>query len=120
MIERIKQIANEVYETLGDGYDESVYEEAMAIEFREQNIKYEVQKTTEIFYKGDRVGTHRLDFIINDNLVVELKAGGSITGGHRKQLRAYLRTLGLDTGMLINFPYPYKDVPQVEIMEESP
>lgn len=83
----------------------------MAIEFRERNISYEVEKNTEIFYKGIKVGIHRLDFILENKLVVELKAQTSITKSHEGQTRAYLKTLNLQDGIIVNFPYPDKDEP---------
>ena len=83
----------------------------MAVEFRERKIPYEIERNTEIFYKGVKVGVHRLDFILDSKLVVELKAYSSITSSHVGQTTAYLKTLKLHHGMLVNFPYPEKDSP---------
>jgi GxxExxY protein len=94
-----------------------IYEEAMAIEFRARKIPYEVERNTEVFYKGIKVGIHRLDFIVDGNLVVELKAQTSITKSHEGQTRSYLKTLGLKDGLIINFPYPDKNEP--DFMEIS-
>ena len=74
LIEQVRKSAYDVYKELGAGYNESIYEEALAIELRERKIPYEVERNTEIFYKGQKVGIHRLDFILDDKLVVELKA----------------------------------------------
>jgi GxxExxY protein len=117
LINEVKQAAIIIYKELGAGYDESIYEEAMSVEFREKNISYEVEKNTEIFYKGIKVGVHRLDFIVDTSLVVELKAQGSITKSHIGQTRAYLKTIGLNTGLVVNFPYPDKDEPDFEYVE---
>lgn len=108
---QVKESAIQIYKELGAGYDESIYEEAMAIELRERKVPYEVERNTEIFYKGIKVGVHRLDFILDNKLVVELKAQTSITKSHEGQTRAYLKTLRLDDGMIVNFPYPDKDEP---------
>ena len=107
----VKEAAKELYTVLGGGYLENIYEEAMAIELRERKIPYEVERNREIFYKGFKVGTHRLDFIINEMFVVELKAGTSITKSHDGQTHAYLKATGLHQGLIINFPYPEKEEP---------
>jgi len=107
----VKDASNQIYKELGAGYNESVYEEALAVEFRQRKIPYEVERNTEIFYKGEKVGLHRLDFILDEQLVVELKAWASITSSHVGQTTAYLKTLKLHHGLLINFPYPDKESP---------
>ena len=111
LIQEIKNAAMEIYKELGSGYNEEIYEEALALELRQRKIKYEVEHNTEIFYKGSKVGIHRLDFILEDKLVVELKAQMGITKSHIGQTRAYLKTLKLKDGLLVNFPYPDKDEP---------
>ena len=116
LYEQIRQASEEVYKDLGAGYNESIYEEALAIELRERKIPYEVERTTEIFYKGEKVGTHRLDFILEGKLVVELKAASNITPSHIGQTKAYLKTLGLKNGIVVNFPYPDRKKPQVKLI----
>lgn len=113
----IREAAQEVYEILGAGYIEAIYEEAMAVELRKRNIGYEIERTTEVFYKGEKVGEHKLDFVVDDKLVVELKAGASIAKSHIAQLGSYMKTLGIPHGLLINFPYPGKDAPDVHPVE---
>ncbi len=117
LIEKVNDIANEVYTTLGDGYPESVYEEAMGVEMRLQGISYEMEKNTEVFYKKEKVGTHRLDFVVEDNLVLELKSATSISKSHIAQLSSYLNTLGLKKGIIINFPYPMKEEAIWEVVD---
>jgi GxxExxY protein len=116
LIEKMKRAASEVYRVLGAGYAEEIYEEAMAVEFRRGRLKYEVERNTEVFYKGEKVGVHRLDFIVEGKLVVELKAATSISKSHIAQLTSYLKTLGMKKGMLINFPYPEKDEPEMQVV----
>lgn len=111
LIIQIKEASIEVYHELGAGYDESIYEEAVGIEFRNRKIPYEVERNTEIFYKGIKVGIHRLDFILEDKLVVELKAQMTITKSHEGQTRAYLKTLNLNHGIIVNFAYPEQQEP---------
>jgi len=107
----VKEASCAIYKDLGAGYNESVYEEALAVEFRERKIKYDVEKNTEIFYKGVKVGIHRLDFIVEKKLVVELKAQSHLMPSHVGQTRTYLKTLNLTNGILVNFPYPDRAKP---------
>jgi len=111
LIQEIQNAAKEIYKELGAGYNEEIYEEAIAVELRQRKISYEVERNTEIFYKGSKVGIHRLDFILEGKLVVELKAQMGLTKSHIGQTKAYLKTLKLTDGLLINFPYPDKDEP---------
>ena len=114
LIQEVKSAAKEVYKELSAGYEESVYEEAMSVEFRQRKIPYEVERNTEIFYKGTKVGLHRLDFILDEKLVVELKAQMTITKSHVGQTRAYLKTLKLKDGIVVNFAYPDKAEPDFQ------
>jgi len=111
LINVVKESACDIYKELGAGYNETIYEEALAVEFRARKIKYNVEANAEIFYKGVKVGIHRLDFIVENKLVVELKAQNTIYPSHVGQTRSYLKTLKLNNGILINFPYPDKAKP---------
>lgn len=119
LIETIQTLANTVYQTLGGGYNESVYEHALAIEMRQAGIRYQRQSTAEIFYKGERVGDHELDFLVEGELVVELKSTGSITKNQIGQLTAYLMSTKYEQGVLLNFPYPAKPETQFEIVNNK-
>ena len=115
MIEKIEEMAARVYATLRGGYSESVYEEALGVEFRAAGIEYSVQHTAEVFYRGQKVGEQELDFaVMAADLVVELKAVASISKGHLAQLRAYMRTIGKTSGVVINFPPDDQDAPQIQ------
>jgi len=116
IVKEVKELAEEVYKILGAGYEENVYEEAVAVEFRKRKINYEIERNTEIMYKGERVGVHRLDFVVENSLVVELKALAGIQKSHIAQTKAYLKTLGLKKALVINFPYPEPEMlmPQIE------
>ena len=116
LVEQVKLASQEVYKVLGAGYNESIYEEALGVELRARKISYEVERNTEIFYKGEKVGIHRLDFILEDKFVVELKAQLGITPSHIGQTKAYLKTLGLKNAIVVNFPYPDRKKPQFELI----
>jgi GxxExxY protein len=109
---KIKKIAGEVYKTLGSGYAEGVYDEAMQVGMRLANIKYESQKVVELKYKDHYVGEGYPDLVVDlgsDKLVVELKAvGGEMGIPEEQQLRNYMKILKVNRGLLINFQQPGK------------
>jgi GxxExxY protein len=92
-----------VHKAKGPGFLESIYENCLKIEFRKRGIKAEFQKEVEIFYEGELVGTHKLDVLINDELVLELKAVKALEDIHFAQVRSYLKATDLKHGLLINF-----------------
>lgn len=92
-----------VHRAKGPGFLESIYENCLKIEFRERGIKAEFQKEVEIFYGHEWVGTHKLDILVNDTLVVELKAIKALEDVHFAQVRSYLRASKIKHGLLINF-----------------
>ncbi|MGE3076898.1 MAG: GxxExxY protein [Dehalococcoidia bacterium] len=95
--------AIEVHRALGPGFLESVYEEALATEFRLREIPFIRQPVVEIGFKGHRVGEQRLDFLVCGCLIVELKAVESLAPIHTAQVVSYLRATNLRLGMLLNF-----------------
>ena len=111
-IEKIKQIAKDVYQTLGSGFSEGVYDKAMQVGLRLAKIGYEGQKVVELKYKNHWVGEGYPDLVIHfgdENLVVELKAiSGELGASEEQQLRNYLRILNIQRGLLINFQQPGK------------
>ncbi len=99
-----------VYGYFGPGLLESVYEKALVRELELRGLKVTSQVTVPILYKGVPVGDDlRLDLLVEDELIVELKSVEEIKDVHYKQLRTYLRLLGKDEGLLINFgEYDFK------------
>jgi GxxExxY protein len=93
----------EVHRTLGPGYLESVYEEALAAEFSLRGIPFARQKTIAVNYKGKSVGQEKLDFLIGELLIVELKAVEELAPIHTAQVISYLKATQLNLGLLINF-----------------
>lgn len=96
----------EVHNTLGPGFVESVYEEALAYEPELREIPFERQKAVTVRYKGRGVGTHRLDFVVDGRIVLELKAVSALTDVFKQQTLSYLKATGLRLGILINFGTP--------------
>jgi len=85
---------------------ETVYEEALCIELELQNILFKRQYQMETIYKGRQVGMGRLDLIVGDKLIVELKAVDLLVPIHMAQVLSYLKATGLSLGLLINFNVP--------------
>jgi GxxExxY protein len=100
---RIISCALEVHSTLGPGLLESVYEEALAHEFTLRGIKYEKQKEINLKYKGKEIGKHRIDFLVENEVVLELKAVETINKIYEAQILTYLRAMDKRVGLLINF-----------------
>ena len=96
--------AYEVYRTLGPGLLESVYQKALVQELKLRGFKVKSEVNIEINYKGVNVGSDlRLDIIVNDTIIIELKSVETILPIHKKQLLTYLRLTNLQLGLLINF-----------------
>jgi len=96
--------AMEVHKILGPGFSESIYQEALAIEFERQGIPFEKEKAIIVKYKDIELhNTFRADFVCYQDIIVELKALESTTPEHRSQVINYLKATGFKLGLLINF-----------------
>jgi GxxExxY protein len=95
--------AIEVHRTLGPGFLESVYEQAMGIELGLRGISSERQVPVAVNYKGHSIGESRLDLLVDGRLVVELKAVDQFAPIHTAQVMSYLKATGHQLGLLINF-----------------
>jgi GxxExxY protein len=100
---QIMEIVFEVHNQLGPGFAEDVYEEATVCELETRPIPFERQKTIQVVYKGRVVGKHRLDLVIDDKIILELKAVAGLNDVFKQQLLSYLKATGLRLGILINF-----------------
>jgi GxxExxY protein len=99
--------AIEVHKTLGPGLLESVYEECLCRELELRKIPFERQKDLPIDYKGVKLNAgYRLDLLVDDQLIVELKSCDSLLPIYEAQLLTYLRLTGFKLGLLINFNIP--------------
>ena len=98
--------AIEVHRHLGPGYLESTYEEAMAVELGLRDIQFERQKPIAVSYKGYEIGEGRADFVVENDLLVELKAVEILAPIHTAQVISYLKATGHHLGLLINFNVP--------------
>jgi GxxExxY protein len=103
---RIIEAAIAVHRELGPGFLESIYESAMKTALRHRGIVYEAQKEVTVLFEGEEAGVHRLDLMVENAVVVELKAVKALEDIHFAQVRSYLKATGLHVGLLMNFNAP--------------
>ena len=92
-----------VYNTLGYGFSEKAYENALAIELRKLGLKVEQQARIVVYYEGEVVGEYQADLVVNDVVIVELKAVRQLADEHEAQLLNYLKATIIQVGLLLNF-----------------
>ena len=109
-VKKITDLSNEVYNILGNGRSESVYESALIIELRNNRIDYKRQLRNDIFYKDELVGQNRLDILIDNSIILELKSLVKFSSKEVVQTEAYMRDLNIHYGILINFNYNSVDI----------
>ena len=103
LTEKIIRCAYSVYNKMGFGYLESVYEKCMLIELRKAGLKVESQKSLTVFYENETVGEFIADIIVNDTIILELKSAKQIIKAHEVQLVNYLVATGKPVGLILNF-----------------
>ena len=92
-----------VYNTLGYGFLEKVYENALFLELREMNLFVEKQKPIKVYFKESQVGEYYADWIVSESVIVELKAAEKLCEEHEYQLINYLKATDIEVGLLLNF-----------------
>ena len=95
--------AMQVHSTLGNGFQEVIYQRALAIEFDKRVISFQRELEMPIFYDGQQIGTRRVDFLVERKVMVELKALTKLEEVHFAQTINYLEAYRLEIGLLINF-----------------
>ncbi len=95
--------AMEVHKHLGNGFQEVIYQRALAIEMRIQNIDFTREHEMELQYKEHNIGTRRVDFFVEDKIMVEIKAVINLEDVHLAQAMNYVQAYNLEIGLLINF-----------------
>jgi len=101
--EKIIKAYYKVYNTLGYGFLEKVYENSMAIELRKMGFEVKCQYPITVYYESETVGEYFADIIIDDLIVLELKASKNISEEHENQLVNYLKATKIELGLLMNF-----------------
>ena len=92
-----------VHSALGRGYQEAIYQRALEIEMGDEGLAFEREREIPVFYKGHKIGSRRVDFLVGERIPVELKALGALEAGHFVQTLNYLMAFELEVGLLINF-----------------
>jgi GxxExxY protein len=97
----------EVYNELGYGFVESVYARALAITLRVRGLQVDREYPIAVTFRGEQIGFHRVDMLVEQRVIVELKSTERLADSARRQLRSYVTALGLDLGILLHFgPVP--------------
>ncbi len=100
---RIVGAAMEVHSALGPGFLEAVYQVALAEEMRLRGIGFEREKRLKVLYEGITVGDYQADFVVEDQIILELKAISTLTPAHKAQAMHYVAATGLRLAILLNF-----------------
>jgi GxxExxY protein len=107
---RINGCAMKVHRTLGNGFQEVIYQRALAIEMEKQGLGFARELKMNIFYEDCLIGTRRVDFLVENKIMVELKALSRLEDIHRAQAINYLEAYQLGTGLLLNFGAPSLEI----------
>jgi len=113
LTERIIGCAFKVSNTLGSGFLEKVYENALALELRKAGIPAEQQSPVQVHYEGQLVGDFAADIIVDSNVIVELKAVKALDDAHVAQCLNYLKATGVKVCLLLNFGKPRLEVKRI-------
>ena len=103
---QILEAAIDVHRALGPGFLESVYENALVVALGHRGIRLQKQQEVRVSFEGQEVGLHRLDLLVDGQIVVEIKAVKALDEIHFAQLKSYLKATNLHTGLLLNFNAP--------------
>lgn len=95
--------AMKVHSTLGNGFQEVIYQRALAIEMRNAGLDFNREMEMPIYYEGENIGTRRVDFFVADKIMVEIKAITAIEKVHLAQALNYLKAYKMEIGLLVNF-----------------
>ena len=104
-----------VHRELGPGFLESAYHRALELEFAHQRIGFQSEIEVELTYRGKNIGIHRLDFLVENRLIVELKTADELHKKHYAQVRSYLKAAQEPVGLLVNFSDSQLDPRRVEL-----
>lgn len=103
LTEKVIKAAFAVHSTLGFGFLESVYEEALCIELDKMGLEFKSQHPIKVSYRGKQIGDFKADLIVEDKVIVELKAVETVHPKHEVQLVNYLKATQVEVGLLLNF-----------------
>lgn len=101
--EKIIGVSMKIHRYLGNGFQEVIYQRCLEIEFKKLGLQFDREKEQDVFYEGVNVGTRRVDFLIENKILIELKATINLDNVHLAQAINYLEAFDLEVGLLINF-----------------
>lgn len=111
---RIINAIIEVHQTLGPGFLENIYRNALVLELERRGFQVRTEEEVVIRYRGELIGRHRLDLVVNDAVLLELKTVENLGKYHYAQVRSYLKASGFSTGLLVNFASSTADFRRIE------
>ena len=117
---RIIGCAMRVHSTLGSGFQEVIYQRALAIEMNFEGLNFKREKEMPISYRDQNIGTRRVDFFVEDLIMVELKALSQLEDVHLAQAMNYLEAYGIEIGLLINFGGKSLEFKRVHLKKSEP
>ena len=103
VVEAIIGCAIRVHRELGPGFLESTYRNALCLEFQRDYIQFETEKPVVVRYQNVPIATHRLDLVVSERVILELKSVAALDAVHSAQLLSYLKATGMRVGLLMNF-----------------
>jgi GxxExxY protein len=103
LVYRILDAARVVHNALGPGFIEGIYGRALTMELKENGFRVDREKAIKIWYGAQLIGKHRLDLVVDESVIIELKASRSLIPVHVAQMRSYLRASNYSFGLLLNF-----------------
>ena len=118
MRDHVRSVATRVWHSLGPGFSERVYHNAMEVGLRKLSIPYQTERIVPIMFDEHAIGNIRADLIVDTRIIVELKSVKTLKDEHRVQTRMYMKLLGLSEAVLINFPNSGSDL-EVEDLTSS-
>ena len=103
-----------VHKTLGPGFLENIYRKSLCIELLEHGLVFENEKEVVIYYKNNEVGCHRVDILVENQIIIELKTVETLNKAHYAQIKSYLKACNLKIGLLVNFSKEKADYRRIE------
>ena len=113
LTEKIIGAAIKVHKELGSGFGERIYEAALAKELKESEIRFEQQKVVDVFYRNQKIGFQKLDMLIEDTVVAELKTVDHLENVYLSQMISYLKATRKKVGLVLNFATPTLEIKRV-------
>jgi len=115
LTEKIISACISVHKELGPGFLEGIYHNALKVEFTRSKLFFESEKELKVYYRGVEVGIHKIDLLVEHEVIVELKTVEDLNKKYYAQVRSYLAALNKEVGLLINFSSYSVDIRRVEL-----